>query len=156
MQYQAGAKRPNYVLPKGEYPARILKAEEKTSKIKPDGSGGNPMLVVELEVYDDDRTKRIRDYIVIGGQYSADWKIGHLAAACGLSADGNLEPSAIVERLVRVKLRIKKASGNYQEDNEVDDYIAQQAGDGTTAATASVAARKAAPPSSTGDDEPPF
>lgn len=126
MQYQAGAKRPNYVLPKGEYPARIIKAEEKTSKVKPDGSGGNPMLALELEVYDNDKKKLIRDYIVLGGEFSADWKIGHLVKSCGLPADGSLDANALVERFVRVKVKIKPAKGEYEEDNAIDDYIEPQ------------------------------
>jgi hypothetical protein len=145
MQYQAGAKRPNYILPKGEYPAQIVEADVKTSK------AGNPMLVLELEVYDGERKKYVKDYIVSGGEYAQDWKIGHLVKACGLSDDGNVDPANLIQRNVRVKIKVKPARGDYQEDNAVEDYIVQ---DVTAVA---VEPTRTAPASTVSTaDEPPF
>ncbi len=159
MQYQAGAKRPNYLLPKGEYSAKILEAEEKTSKVKPDGGGGNPMLVLKLEVYNEDHTKFVNDYIVTGGAHPQDWKIGHLIAACGLPDSGSISPADIVERYVRVKVKVKPAKGDYQEDNAIDDYLEKQAGDVTQAETRASnlpPSIKSAIGGGASDSEPPF
>lgn len=148
MQYQAGAKRPNFTLPKGEYSAKIIEAEEKTSK------AGNPMLVIKLEVYNEDRTKFITDYIVTGGENPQDWKVGHLVAACGLPDSGALNCADAIDRYVRVKVKIKPAKGDYQEDNAIDDYLMKQAGD-STQAEASKTARPVAV-GSVDPNEPPF
>ena len=123
MKYNPEAKRPNYVLPKGEYPAKIMEAEEKTSK------AGNPMLQINLEIFDGERSKFVRDYIVLGGEHSQDWKMGHLAKACGMAADGEIVAMNLVERYVRVKVKVKPAKDQYPEDNAVDDYLVAQAAD---------------------------
>lgn len=147
MHYQSGAKRPNLILPKGEYPARITNAEEQTSK------AGNPMLVVSLDVFDGDRTKMVRDYIVTGGEYPADWKIGHLVRSAGLDDDGDLDPAMLIERPVRVKLKVKPAKGDYQEDNAVDDYLEKPADEAAAPPKSATAVPKAA---ASDDQEPPF
>lgn len=150
MQYAAGAKRPNFIIPKGEYPARIVSAEEKTSK------AGNPMLVLELDVYDGDKTKKITDYIVLGGEYSADWKISHLLQSAGIADDGNLDPALLCERNIRVKVKIRPAKGEYDEQNVVDDYVKPEAGDvAAIGAAASAPQVPSARPHLDGD-EPPF
>lgn len=147
MKYNPEAKRPNYVLPKGEYAAKITEAEEKVSK------AGNPMLVINLEVYDGERSKFLRDYIVIGGEHSQDWKLGHLAKSCGLAVDGEIIPSAIVERYVRVKVKVKPANDKYPEDNAVDDYTVAQAADTPTTSEPKGATK---PAFSATDDSVPF
>ncbi len=155
MQYQAGAKRPNFTLPKGEYSAKVYEAEEKLSK------AGNPMLVLGLEVYDGEKTKLVKDYIVTGGgEHSQDWKIGHLMKACGLEDAGNIECASLVDRYVRVKLKIKPAKDGYQEDNAVDDYLVKQTGDVTQAETARASnlppSIKPAIGGGASDQDPPF
>lgn len=150
MQYAAGAKRPNFIIPKGEYPARITAVEEKTSK------AGNPMLVVDLEVYDNDKTKGIRDYIVLGGEYSADWKLSHLAQAAGLPDDGNLDVATLCERNLRVKVKIKPAKGEYDESNVIDDYVKPVAGDVAAIGAAANAPQVPGARPQLDGDEPPF
>lgn len=118
MQYNPEAKKPSYVLPPGEYPAQVLSAEEKKSK------AGNPMLVVKLNVWNTATggEQKITDYMIQGGEYSADWKIRHLVASSGLAVSGDLNPSELVGRNLKVKLKIKPAKGDYQESNAVSDY----------------------------------
>lgn len=149
MQYNTEAKRPNFLFPKGEYPAQVIEAEEKTSR------AGNPMLVVRLEAYHGDAHKFITDYIVLGGEHSQDWKLGHLAVACSLPKNGELRPEQIIGRLVRVKVKVKPAKDAYPEDNAIDDYLSVVAGDVTQ-----VEEERAAPIrpalASLANDEPPF
>lgn len=65
--------------PEGDYPAVLEKVEDKTSKVKPDGSGGNPMQVLTWRLYKEDgREQLISDYIVIP---AATFKLKQLAIA---------------------------------------------------------------------------
>lgn len=67
--------------PEGDYPAVLEKVEDKTSKVKPDGSGGNPMQVLTWRLYKEDgREQLISDYIVIP---AATFKLKQLAIALG-------------------------------------------------------------------------
>lgn len=150
MQYNAEAKRPNFLFPKGEYPAQIIEAEEKMSK------AGNPMLVVKLEAYHGDAHKFITDYIVLGGEHSQDWKIGHLAVACSLPKNGELRPEQIIGRLVRVKVKVKPAKDAYPEDNAIDDYLSVVAGDVTQAEEDKAAPLKPVYSAIDDADAPPF
>ncbi len=143
MRYDTEAKKPSFVLSPGEYPAMIEAAEEKTSK------AGNPMLVVELIVYKQDGSSTIiRDYMVTGGQYSADWKIKHLCQSAGLEVTGSLECSHIIGRGVRVKLGIKPAEGKYDEQNKVLDYLVSENDEGKQEKQKKIEAQSS--------DEPPF
>jgi hypothetical protein len=118
MRYDTEAQKPSFVLPPGEYPAMVESAEEKTSK------AGNPMLVVELNVYKNDgNTVTVKDYLITGGQYSADWKIKNLCKSAGIEVTGTLNASDLVGRGLRVKLGIKPAEGQYREQNKVNDYL---------------------------------
>lgn len=152
MKYNADAKRPNFLLPKGEYPGKIVEAEEKTSK------AGNPMLVVHLEIYNGEQTKFVKDYIVTGGEHPQDWKLVHLAKSCGMAVDGNVDPATLVDRYIRCKIKIKPAKGQYPEDNAIDDYLPTVAGDSTEMTVAKAA--QPFPPftvgGGAGDQEPPF
>jgi hypothetical protein len=55
-----------YHVEPGVYKCEVFTAEEKTSKRKPDGSGGNPMIELVLKVMLPDGTTgpQIRDYLV--------------------------------------------------------------------------------------------
>jgi hypothetical protein len=118
MRYDTEAQKPSFVLPPGEYPAMVETAEERTSK------AGNPMLVVELNVYKNDgNTVTVKDYMITGGQYSADWKIKNLCKSAGIEVTGTLNASDLVGRGLRVKLGIKPAEGQYREQNKVNDYL---------------------------------
>ena len=118
MRYDTEAQKPSFVLQPGEYPAMVESAEEKTSK------AGNPMLVVELNVYKTDgNTVSVKDYIITGGWYSAYWKIKNLCKSAGIEVTGTLNASDLVGRGLRVKLGIKPAEGIYSEQNKVNDYL---------------------------------
>lgn len=137
MKYNPTAKKPSFAFPPGEYPAEVVKAEETTSK------KGNPMLVVELRVHDPATGKSIKvtDYIVTGGMYSGEWKIANLCASCGLTNDGELNPAELAGLFTKVKLKIKPADGQYEEGNNVVDYLEH----GGTVTPSSVPAPKSDP-----------
>lgn len=118
MRYDTEAKKPSFVLSPGEYPAMIESAEEKTSK------AGNPMLVVEMNVYKNDGTTVIiKDYMITGGQYSADWKIKNLCKSAGIAVTGSIDCADLIGHGIRVKLGIKPAEGKFNEQNKVLDYL---------------------------------
>jgi hypothetical protein len=123
MKYNPDAKRPSFNLPPGEYPAEIIKAEETTSK------AGNPMLVVELKAFDvaTGRPRVIKDYIVLGGEYSADWKIKNLCQSTGVGVSGDLVPAELNGLACKVKVKIKPATGQYEESNTIADYLEHDA-----------------------------
>ena len=156
MRYDTEAKKPSFVLPPGEYPAMVETAEEKTSK------AGNPMLVVELNVYKNDgNTVTVKDYLITGGQYSADWKIKNLCKSAGIEVTGTLNASDLVGRGLRVKLGIKPAEGQYREQNKVNDYLLttdenQTHPNSLSASAAAYYKEKEKPIESQQSDEPPF
>lgn len=119
MKYDPNAKKPSFVLPPGEYPAEIVKAEETQSK------KGNPMLVLELNVFDTStgRSRKITDYIVTGGEYSADWKIKNLASSAGVGVSGEINPGELAGLACKVKVRIKPPKDGYEEGNSIADYL---------------------------------
>ena len=123
MKYDPTAKKPSYVLPPGDYPAEIIKAEEKTSK------KGNPMLVVELNVFDTGtgRSRKITDYIVTGGQHSADWKLQNLAVSTGVGNNGEIIAGELTGLACKVKVRIKPPAEGYDENNAIVDYLEHNA-----------------------------
>lgn len=118
MRYDTEAKKPSFVLSPGEYPAMIESAEEKTSK------AGNPMLVVDMNVYKNDGTTvSVKDYMITGGAYSADWKIKHLCQSAKLEVTGSLDCADLIGRGLRVKLGVRPAEGKFNEQNKVLDYL---------------------------------
>lgn len=119
MKYNPNAKKPSFVIPPGEYPAEIIKAEEKSSK------AGNPMLVVELNVFDPTtgRSRKITDYIVCGGEHSQDWKLKQLAESTGVGVSGDIVAGELIGLSCKVKVRIKPAKDGYEENNTIADYL---------------------------------
>lgn len=119
MDYNPNAKKTYFNLPPGEYPAEIVKAEEKTS------TKGNPMLVVEVKAFEvsTGRSRIIRDYIVVGGQYSQEWKIRNLCESCGIGNSGSLDPAQLQGLACKVRVKVKPAEGKYEESNTVADYL---------------------------------
>jgi hypothetical protein len=119
MQYNREAKRPSFILPPGDYPAQIVNAEEKQSK------KGNPMLVVKLNVFNTATggETKITDYMVQGGEYSADWRIKELVEASGIEVSGDLNPYELNGRNLKVRLKIKPPKGDFGESNAVVSYM---------------------------------
>jgi hypothetical protein len=105
------------LMPKGEYDAEILSAEETKSK-----SSGKPMFKVKLGVYDaGGRQQWVFDYIVCD-----TYKLPNIAKACGLFdryEAGELTAEELQGRDVRVKIGIEPASGDFPAKNKVQDYV---------------------------------
>jgi hypothetical protein len=139
------------LLPAGEYPFTVRVAQETISKVKPDGSGGNPMIALQLEVYDDDgKGRRVNDYLM----ESVAYKLRHFAYAVGLGSQyerGELHASDMQGLSGRCLIKIEPAREQYNARNGVKDYckvdVASAAGTPAPAPVPAVA------PSS---DEPPF
>lgn len=102
-----------------DYDATLTKVEDKTSKVKPDGSGGNPMQVWTFEVFHQDgRTQLISDYVVIP---AATFKIKQLAIALGKKADfdaGQFQADDYIGAGVIVALTIEAQDG-FDEKNRI-------------------------------------
>lgn len=110
--------------PVGEYHATLIKVEDKTSKVKPDGTGGNPMQVWTFRAYHDDGSEQLlTDYVVIP---AAVFKIKQLAVALNrkeefeageFQADDQINADVILELVVEQqpgfeeKNKIKKVKG---------------------------------------------
>ena len=105
------------LMPKGEYDAEILSAEETKSK-----SSGKPMFKVKLGVYDaGGRQQWVFDYIVFD-----TYKLPSIAKACGLAARyeaGELTAEELEGQDVRVKIGIEPASEEFPAKNKVADYV---------------------------------
>lgn len=84
-----------YHVEPGVYKCEVFTAEEKTSKRKPDGTGGNPMIELTLKVMlpNGKQGPEIRDYLVFTPKSS--WKIDAFRASSGEAVlDGDAELSA--------------------------------------------------------------
>lgn len=107
-----------------EYQAVLQKVEDTTSKRKPDGSGGNPMQVWTVDVYNADGAKRtLKDYVVIPG---ATFKIKQLAKALGKEAEFKANKFQADDHLGAsfvVTLIIEEQEG-YDEQNKLGKYLA--------------------------------
>lgn len=135
MRYDPSVSKPVYTISPGTYPATVIKAEEKNSK------AGNPMMVVELEVYTPDgKSKFVKDYIVTGGEYPNDWRLKNLAKAVGLDDNGEVNASDLQGKNTNVKIGFKPARGDFAESNDVKDYYKPEAED-----TGEVIGREVAP-----------
>lgn len=119
--------------PVGEYGFEVLsdiKLGEKvyatcdrTSKVKPDGSGGNEMIQLVLKVYNSEGNHRvIIDYLL----ESIAYKLRHAADACGLLdkyESGVLSAEDFLGKSGTLKLKVGKPNGDYAAKNEVQDYV---------------------------------
>lgn len=134
------------VLEPGRYNARIVHAEETTSK------AGNDMFVVELEVFGPDGPVIVKDYLLPTPKMI--WKLLHLAEALGIEAKyqaGEMRPADVVERscCVDTVLEKPKPDSKYQRPQvRIDDYMKQEfAPDGSPRASGGAARN---------DDDIPF
>ncbi len=138
------------LFPPGEYDFEVITAVDTVSKEKPDGSGGRPMMKVELNVFNGGSTRRVTDYLL----ESMAFKLIHFSKSIGLSNDyetGTLDPAKCVGRAGRVILKIEE-KGDYPAKNVVKDYAVK------TAESDSIAPKvaNAAPRAVVGPDEVPF
>lgn len=102
----------------GEYPATLTKVEDKISKVKPDGTGGNPMQVWTFRAFNDDREQLIFEYVVIPASV---FKIRQLADALGRHADfdaGTFQADDYIGADVLLDLMIDQQPG-YDDKNKV-------------------------------------
>jgi hypothetical protein len=84
-----------YHVEPGVYKCEVFTAEEKTSKRKPDGTGGNPMIELTLKVMlpDGKTGPEIRDYLVFTAK--SGWKIDAFRASSGEAVlEGDAELTA--------------------------------------------------------------
>lgn len=135
------------LLPEGEYPFTVIVARDTTSK-----TSGNPMIELQLEVYDEDgKGRKVTDYLM----ESMGFKLIHFASTTGLTAEydrGDMPADIMQGRSGCLRLRIEPASGNFRAKNSVRDYVKA-----TEPAPAAAAPRRpAAPPAGVDPDQPPF
>lgn len=132
--------------PDGEYPFTVYSAIEKVSK------AGNPMIVVELDVFDPMGNQfSVTDYLM----ESMAFKLRHFCYGIGLSAEydnGTLEAAAIVGRSGSLKLSFQEANGNFPPKNVVKDYIKEPSGSAPKQTIKPVAAAPIQPD----PNDPPF
>lgn len=146
--------------PPGEYDFEIISAEEKVSKKKPDGSGGNPMIELKLRVFVPRGEIYVKDWLVVGMEY----KLANFCDAIGRSDDyddGEINADNLVGCAGKLKLVIEEAEKDkdtgevkWPAKNVVKTYIAGKKGQEKMAErrvkTAPTAAVK------TDDEEIPF
>jgi hypothetical protein len=103
----------------GDYQGTLIKVEDKTSKVKSDGSGGNPMQVWTFRAYHDDgREQLISDYVVLP---SATFKIKQLALALNKKSDfeaGTFQADDYINADVKLYLVVDKQDG-FDDKNKV-------------------------------------
>lgn len=125
-------------LPEGDYQAELAKVEEKTSK------AGNPMLEVTWSVFDNGKTKTVRDYIV---QPSGLFKMKQIARAWSMLNEfesGDFDLAAHVGKMAELHLTVE-SSDKYSDRNQVAGFRA-----------ASHARPTPAPQTAQADSEIPF
>jgi len=137
--------------PAGDYDFMVYDASEETS------SAGNDQIKLTLHVQNRDGSRRtVFDYLV--NAEKAQWKIRHFAEATGMMRQyetGDIKIHDIVNRMGRLKLRVRPARDGYAAQNQVGDYIAAD----PSAPAARPASRPAQQPATTAetlDDEIPF
>lgn len=104
----------------GDYDFEVHAASEEISK-----SSGREQIKLTLYVFDEDGNKRtVFDYL--GSDEKSQWKVRHCAEALGLVAQyerGEMDPFDLEGKSGRLRLRVKKAEGEYPANNTVGDYI---------------------------------
>ncbi|MDE2104453.1 MAG: hypothetical protein KGL39_44875 [Patescibacteria group bacterium] len=137
------------LFPPGDYDFEVYDASEEES------SAGNEMIKLTLHVFNSEGSRRtVFDYLVSAP--NSAFKIRHFAEATRTVSQyerGALMASELVQRTGRCKLRIKKGTGNYQDQNAVADYIKPN---GDAPAPTSARSRSTDKTSSIDDDVIPF
>jgi hypothetical protein len=107
------------LFPKGDYDFKIITCVQDESK------KGNQMLVVKMQVFSDETTKMITDYVVFGTNFG-ELKFRRLAASCGLVKEyeaKTLTANHFDGKTGRATINIQEASGDYPAKNVVGGYI---------------------------------
>lgn len=137
------------LLPAGTYDFEVLAARERTSK------SGNPMIEVEVEVFHDNGSIKVKDFLMEAMQF----KLLHFCEVAGLEskyAAGDLEDVDCIGVTGKCKIRIEKGrkkengDGNFRDKNSVQDYV--KPGEVAAAKTSTPASTAMNPP----DDDLPF
>lgn len=115
------------LLPAGIYDFEVTAARNKIS------SKGNDMIELELNIFHDDGTASVRDYLMEAVAY----KMRHFCAAAGLMPQyeaGELEDIDCIGATGKVKLEISKGKKKpdseefYSDKNGVKDYVVPEGG----------------------------
>ena len=140
------------LLKPGIYDGEVMRAEETTSKKKPDGSGGNKMFKLKHRIFHDGGEIHVYDYIV-------STQLEKLCAFCdavGLSEEydaGDINSDDMEGRAFRAKIGIEDekpkddGEGNWPAKNKVKDYLPKSEKDGGRKAE-----KPEEPPAASGDD----
>lgn len=108
--------------PEADYDAILTGVKTTTSKVKPDGTGGNPMEVWTVQAYHPDgRTQDILEYVVIPG---ATFKIKQLAAALGKTREfeqGQFQAENYINASFTASLCIESQDG-FDDKNKVKKF----------------------------------
>lgn len=115
-----------YHVEPGVYKCEVFTAEEKTSKRKPDGTGGNPMIEIVLKVMlpDGKQGPEIRDYLVFTAK--SGWKIDAFRASSGeavLEGDAELTAESCEQREVVAMIGDKPGDKEGIFWNTVEYYL---------------------------------
>lgn len=129
LQEEERKRKEENLLPDGIYDFEVQSAEDKISKVKPDGSGGNPMIVLNFKAFGNNgQSVYVTDYLM----EKMAFKLRHACDACGLLKQyesGDLTANMFQDRVGKVKLKIeigKKKEGSdelYPTKNIVVDYV---------------------------------
>jgi hypothetical protein len=109
------------LLPAGIYPFEIMEAIDQISK------SNNEMIKLSIRIWDAEGGERfVYDYLLD----SIAYKVRHCAYACELSEQyesGTLMASDFIGKTGSLKLGIRKdKSGQYPDQNQVNDYIVNE------------------------------
>lgn len=110
----------------------VYEFEVKSAIAKPSKSG-NPMIELQLEIYDTEGKQHvIYDYLVSTKQMQ--WKIRHFCSSIGLTAqyeDGSFNDKMCPGRMGKASVVYqpgnKKPDGSYYKDkNSIEDYVSKE------------------------------
>jgi hypothetical protein len=124
--------------PEGEYQAIIEKTEATVSKVKENGKGGNPMIVVSLKISEGPQHgKGPKKHYVTKSAAAAGLFLGNMKAV-GVTVDDLKKYNPTMDQVARymvgkrvtIKIKYDKYNGN---DQAVVDYTMKPPRDGATA-----------------------
>jgi len=142
------------LLPEGQYEGYVRNAEEKES------STGNPMIVLQVELYDLQGNKRvITDRLILID--SMQWKLFDFCESAGIMdryEAGEVGAHDCIDKSVHCKVVRKEAKDDFPAKNEIKSYYLPKDKPPKAAAPAKRASPKNSPVSTSagGDPEIPF